>query len=173
MTAFTVMLLIGVLSSVSFYIYNFGTSCHKYSLPYLLMSYHPKAKQNMDYMNQLIYYALTPDVFDPLTEYNIAQSRLRGLCVISSQKGYISPHQLKKYVYKMRIFHDNYWSSSYYKYRCQECLERHWINASSKLNLLDDDLYNEFAKGIEFEYSSRYMDNNSYVLSKKELSLEF
>lgn len=131
----------------------------------------------MDDLNQFIYYALKSDIFDPLTEHNLPQSRLKGLCVRSSQMGYTSIEQIKKYIYEMRIFHDNYWSSSYYKYKCQQCLTKHWLNSSSKLNLLDDDnVYKEFAIGIE--KLSKYILINCRVttmqtqfLSKKNKNL--
>ena len=84
--------------------------------------------------------------------------------MITSQKGFTSTEQIKKYLYEMRIFHENFWSSPYFQHRCQQCLERHWINASSELNLLDDihdNYYKQFAQGID--KLSKYVLTNCKV----------
>ena len=136
---------VALLSSFIFYAFNFFTSCHQYSFAHLVYIYNGHAIK----LDDLIHYALTPNAFDPLTDWNVAQSRLRGLCVATSQKGFESTQQIKEFLYERRIFNENYWSSPFAMNKCKECLHRHWINSSSELNLLNQYGFEEFVNGID------------------------
>ena len=132
------------------------------------MTYHPKTKSNMQDLEEFIYYALKSDIFDPLTEYNLPQSRLRGLCVITSQQEFISSQQVKQYMYSMRIFHENYWSSPYFMQRCQQCLEQHWMNKSSPLSLIHDHGHYNFSQfAIGIDKLSKYVFTNCQINSRQ------
>eukprot|EP01084_Bolivina_argentea_P097288 174911_1 len=122
-----------LLSSILFYVFNFFTTCHKYSFPYLLYIY----KGHCSKLDDVINYALNPEIFDPLTSFNKPQAKLKDVCVITSQKGFTSQQQIKEYLYNKGIFNDGYWSSPYLMNLCKECLINHWLNSSSELNLLD------------------------------------
>ena len=97
------------ISSLFFYVYNFFTSCHKYSFAYLVYVH----REHCSKLDAVLHYALQPDIFDPLTDYNLPQSRLRGLCVATSQKQLNSTKQIQDHIYSMRIFHEQYWSAPF------------------------------------------------------------
>eukprot|EP01083_Nonionella_stella_P249197 861961_1 len=135
-----------------FYLFNFLSTCHKYSLPYLIYIH------NHQYpLDDVMYYALTPDIFDPWTEWNLPQSELRDLCVTTSQKEFNTSHQIHQHLYSTRLFNHKHWSSPYLRRLCEHCFLTHWINTSSELlNLLED----EFA-----DFNAKYTRFLRYILT--------
>ena len=143
-------IVVGYISSFSFFVYHSLLSCDTYSFPYLLFHYGTTYDENRHYnirssLDDLIYYGLTADVYDPQTDYNNVPSMLalRDTCqyifsnqfdiVFSNKQSritirYIVHYLTKRHIFKLKDSMQKDPNVNLLHEKCWQCFEKQYIN---------------------------------------------